>query len=216
VSANLTRSMDAFTDEQRRLAARVVRDDDAPLDALRLVAGADVAFEGDRARVAVVVMRRPDLAVVDEVVLERPVAAPYVPGAFAARELPPLVEALAALKVRPDVVLCDGHGIAHPRRCGLASHLGVTLDLRTIGCAKTLLVGAHGALPRPRGATSELIDENEVVGAAVRTSAGVKPVYVSIGHRVSLATAIGVVLACAPRFRIPEPLRRADHLSKRG
>lgn len=208
--------LDAFETTQRRFAAVVRREDEPPLAGLDglLVAGADVAFDDDEdARAVVTVMRLPDLEVVDEVVLVLPIAAPYLPGAFAARELPPLVEALEGLKAKPDVVLCDGHGIAHPRRCGLASHMGVLLDLRTIGCAKTILVGEHGALAPERGSTAELIDEGEVVGAAVRTSDGVNPVYVSVGHRVSLETAVKVVLACS-RFRIPEPLRRADHLSR--
>lgn len=203
---------------QRALAARVVRTDDGAdleVDAGLTVAGADVAWRGDVARAAVTIMRLPDLAVVEEVVIEQPIAADYVPGNFALRELPPLRAALAGLRTRPHVVLCDGHGIAHPRRCGLASQLGVELDVTTIGCAKTVLVGEHGALARGRGATADLVDAGEVVGAALRTREGVKPVFVSIGHRVSLATAVRIALACA-RTRIPEPLRRADHLSRVG
>lgn len=204
-------------DLQRALAARVVAEDEGGFGprAGLTVAGADVAWRGDLARAAVAVLRLPDLEVVDEVVVERPIAAGYLPGSFALRELPPLREALARLRARPDVVLCDGHGVAHPRRCGLASQLGLELDLRTIGCAKTILVGTHGALAPGRGATAELVDQGEVVGAALRTRDGVKPVFVSVGHRVSLATAVQVVLACS-RTRIPEPLRRADHLSRVG
>src|SRR5690606_11107604 len=150
----------------------------------------------------------PDLTVVEEVVIEQPIEADYVPGSFALRELPPLRAALARLRRRPDVLLCDGHGIAHPRRCGLASQLGVEPDLRTIGCAKTLLVGRHGSLAPARGATADMVDEGVVVGAALCTRDDVKPVFVSIGHRVIPASAVEVALACA-RTRIPEPLRRA-------
>lgn len=149
---------------QRALAARVVREDDAPIDlGAALVAGADVAWRGDLARAAVAVLRLPDLATVEEVALEQPVEADYVPGSFALRELPPLRAALARLRVRPDVLLCDGHGVAHPRRCGLASQLGVELGLRTIGCAKTPLVGRHGPLGGARGSTADLVDEGEVL-----------------------------------------------------
>ncbi len=199
------------------MAARVSRVDDAAFT-LRpglTIAGADVGWRGEVARAAVTVLRLPDLAVVEDAVVEQPIAADYVPGNFALRELPPLRAALASLRAPPDVVLCDGHGVAHPRRCGLASQLGVELGLRTIGCAKTILVGVHDLLAHERGATADLVDAAEVVGAAVRTREGVKPVFVSVGHGVSLATAVQVVLACA-RTRIPEPLRRADHLSRVG
>lgn len=199
------------------MAARVSRVDDAAfmLGSGLTIAGADVGWRGDVARAAVAVLRLPDLVVVEDVVVEQPIAADYVPGNFALRELPPLRAALASLRAPPDVVLCDGHGVAHPRRCGLASQLGVELGLRTIGCAKTILVGRHGPLDDRRGATADLVDAGEVVGAAVRTRDGVKPVFVSIGHGLSMETAVQVVLACA-RTRIPEPLRRADHLSRAG
>jgi len=111
-------------------------------------------------------------------------------------------------------VLCDGHGLAHPRRFGLACHLGVLADLPVIGVAKSLLIGSHGALGEERGATADIVDRDEVIGRAVRTRARVKPVYVSVGHRVGLDTAVAVVLRCAPRYRLPETTRLADALSR--
>lgn len=124
-----------------------------------------------------------------------------------------LTAALAGLRRRPDLILCDGHGLAHPRRFGLACHLGVLLDVPTIGVAKSRLVGTHGPLPEARGAWVPLRDGAETIGAVLRTRAGVRPVYVSIGHRLGLETAIEYVLRCAPRYRLPEPIRRADALA---
>lgn len=201
----------AAAELQLRLRDRVVR-----CGSLRprLVAGADVSVKGGLARAAIVILR--DLEPVEEVVIERPVNFPYVPGLLSFRELPPLLAAWRRLRTRPDVILVDGQGYAHPRRFGLACHLGVLLDLPTIGCAKSRLVGEHVDPPPERGAWAPLVDGGEVVGAALRTRSGCRPVYVSIGHRVTLAGAIRTVLACAPRYRIPEPQRRADQLSRGG
>ncbi len=179
----------------------------------RLVAGADVSIRGDVARAAVVVLR--DLEPVEEAVAERGVAFSYVPGLLSFRELPPLLEAWKKVKTRPDVVIVDGQGLAHPRRFGLACHLGVLLDVPTIGCAKSLLIGEHEDPAPERGSWAPLIDRGELIGAALRTQHGRNVVYVSIGHRVTLSAAIRVVLACAPRYRLPEPQRLADRLSRR-
>ena len=195
---------------QLRLRGRVLR---TGAVRPRLVAGADVSVKGDVARAAVVVLQ--DLEPVEEVAVERRVTFPYVPGLLSFRELPPLLAAWRKVKTRPDVVIVDGQGYAHPRRFGLACHLGVLLDLPTIGCAKSRLTGEYEEPPPPRGAWTPLVDKGEVIGAALRTQHGRNVVYVSIGHRVTLVTAIRVVLACAPRYRLPEPQRLADQLSKR-
>jgi deoxyribonuclease V len=138
---------------------------------------------------------------------------PYIPGLFAFRELPAVLDALARLHISPDIIICDGHGIAHPRRFGIASHLGVLLDQPTIGVGKTLFVGHHIELPREKGSWVPLEEREEVIGAAVRTQAGIKAVYVSIGHRISLQTAVRLVLACTTRYRLPETTRAAHRLA---
>ncbi len=198
---------------QRELWSRVLACDDLP--PLRTVAGADVGFEegGRIARAAVVVLSLPSLAPVDEVVVRAPTAFPYVPGLLSFREVPVVAEALASLAQPPDVVLCDGQGYAHPRRFGLACHLGVWTGLPTVGVAKTRLVGEHGEVPTGRGEWCPLLDHGEVIGAVLRTRPGVKPVYVSVGHRVSLATAIELVMRCVTRYRLPETTRQAHRLA---
>jgi deoxyribonuclease V len=182
------------------------------LGAVQTVAGVDVAYEkeGERLFAAVVVLDARTLEVIDAATHEARAQFPYVPGLFSFRELPPIVACFEALSVPPDLVVCDGQGRAHPRRFGLACHLGVLFDVPTIGCAKTVLVGEHTALGAPRGERADLIDGGELVGAALRTQDGVHPVYVSVGHRVSLRTACEWVLRLAPRYRLPETTRAAD------
>jgi deoxyribonuclease V len=188
----------------------------------RHVAGLDVAYAGDgRATgdlvaAAVVVIDTADLTVVERATATATTTFPYVPGLFAFRELPVLVEALRALTTTPDLLLCDGHGLSHPRRFGLACHLGVLTGLPAAGVAKTPFVGRHDpdALAPARGAHADLVDDDETVGRALRTQTGVKPVYVSTGHRIGLPTACAHVLALAPRFRLPETTRRSDRLSR--
>ncbi|TDX02811.1 deoxyribonuclease V [Kribbella sp. VKM Ac-2566] len=182
----------------------------------RYVAGLDVAYDGDRLAAAVVVLDRETLAEVDRAVVNGVTTFPYVPGLFAFREVPALLTALEQLTITPELLVCDGHGIAHPRRFGLACHLGVLTKLPAIGAAKTTFVGTHRELAEERGAWAELVDGGEVVGAAVRTQDGVKPVYVSVGHRVRLETAIDHVLRLAPRYRLPETTRRADRACREG
>ncbi|MGC1213153.1 MAG: deoxyribonuclease V [Micromonospora sp.] len=180
------------------------------------VAGLDVAYaeSGDRLAAAVTVLDATTFAVVDEAVSVGRPAFPYVPGLFAFRELPALRDALDRLTVRPDLLVCDGHGLAHPRRFGLACHLGVVTGLPSIGVGKTPLVGEWEEPGGRRGASSPLRDGGEVVGRVLRTRDGVKPVFVSVGHRMSLDNAVDRVLALTPRYRLPETTRTADRLCR--
>lgn len=200
---------------QRELAARVVARGDPPEPAVRFVAGCDVAFEKarDRAVGAVVVLRYPGLDVVERVVVESPIAFPYVPGLLSFRETPLLVRAFEQLEHAPDLVMVDGHGYAHPRRFGIACHIGVLLGVPTIGVAKSRLVGDEAAVAAPRGSRADLIDAGEVIGRLVRTRDGVRPLYVSVGHQIGLDAAERWVLRCARGFRLPEPTRLADRLA---
>lgn len=201
---------------QDSLARRVVRAD--RLGPARRVCGLDVAFEDDGrvARAAAAVLGFPGLELLDYAVARAKKPFAYTPGLLAFRELPAVAAALERLSVKPDLLLCDGHGIAHPRRFGLASHVGVLSGIPSIGVAKNRLLGEHGALAAPRGSSVPLIDEGECVGAVLRTRSDVKPVYVSIGHRVSLETAIEYVLALTPRYRLPETTRWAHRLAGAG
>jgi deoxyribonuclease V len=182
--------------------------------AVRTVAGLDVAYADDRLAAAAVVLDAESLEVVEEAtVLDLP-GFPYVPGLFAFRELPALVGALRRLDVTPDLLVCDGHGLAHPKRFGLACHLGVLTGLPSIGVGKTRLVGSCDEPGGDRGDWSAVSDEGEVVGRALRTQTGVRPVFVSVGHRADLDTACALTLRLAPHYRLPETTRRADHLSR--
>lgn len=181
------------------------------------IAGLDVSYaeDGDRLAAAVVVLDGITLETVEEVVVAGTAAFPYVPGLFAFRELPTLLEALRRLDTTPDLLVCDGAGLAHPRRFGLACHLGVLTGLPTMGVAKTRLFGEHDEPGARRGAAADLLDDSgEVVGRVLRTQDEVKPVYVSVGHRIDLDTACRHALALSPEFRLPETTRRADHLSR--
>jgi deoxyribonuclease V len=195
---------------QRQLRERVVRTD--AFSEIRYVAGADAAFSrSDKlAYGAVVVYEYPSLTEVERAWAARPLEFPYVPGLLSFRELPVLLEAFAKLRHSPDLLIFDAHGIAHPRRCGLASHAGLTLNKPSIGCAKSRLVGSETATEDRAGAWTELTDEGEVIGATLRTRLHSRPVYVSIGHRVALETAIAIVLKCCDGPRIPKPTREAD------
>ena len=194
--------------EQDRLRPRVIFEPGPVAPAA--VAGLDVAYDGDRLAAAVVVLDAADLSVRDTAVVLGTPAFPYVPGLFAFREVPALLAALEKLTVRPDVLICDGHGLAHPRRFGLASHLGVLTDLPAFGVGKTRLLGDWAPVGPRRGDRSPLIDAGETVGAVLRTQDGVKPVFVSVGHRMDLAGACDLTLALTPRYRLPETTRAAD------
>ncbi len=200
---------------QTSLAARVRIEPLAGV--VRRVAGADVAFTPDGAScvAGVVVWDLEARRVVQTAVGVRRAAFPYVPGLLSFREAPAVLAAVRRLRVVPDVFLFDGQGYCHPRRFGLACHIGVCLDLPSIGCAKSRLCGEFEEPARPRGSTSPLILDGEPVGAVLRTRDGVQPVYVSVGHRVTLADAIRVVLACGGGYRLPEPTRLAHQLVTR-
>ena len=209
---------------QKTLAGAVVRSDrlgPGGRRAIGRVAGVDAAFaDGGRTiRGAAVMLSYPGLDLVDEILVERPTTFPYVPGLLSFREVPALLEALSRLPAAPDLILCDGHGYAHPRRFGLACHLGLWLDTPTIGVAKSRLTGSHDEPGPEKGDAAWLLAgkgerPRERLGAVLRTRARVKPVYVSAGHRISLRTAVSLTLACATRYRLPEPTRLADKLSK--
>ncbi len=200
-------------DLQRVLSRQVVRSDS--VGRVRTVAGVDIAFpEPKTAQAAAVLMSLPGLEIAERHVVRRPVAFPYVPGLLSFRELPAILDVLKKLNARPDLVMCDGQGYAHPRRLGIASHLGVLLDLPTIGVAKSRLVGEHGPVPGKRGEWIPLVDRGERIGALLCTRDGVRPLYVSAGHRISLRNAIRQVMRCALRYRLPEPTRLADKLSR--
>ncbi|MHC4427522.1 MAG: deoxyribonuclease V [Planctomycetota bacterium] len=178
---------------------------------VELVAGVDVSFRAGRASAAVVVLEYATLDIVEVAVARQRVRFPYVPGLLSFREIPSALAAYRTLECAPDLVLADGQGVAHPRRFGLASHLGVILDLPTVGCAKKRYIGTHDEPGEEAGVTTPLLDGDEVIGAVVRTRSRVKPLFVSIGHKVDLAGAVRHVLHCARRYRLPEPLRLAHH-----
>ena len=201
---------------QRRAAAQVILEDDLPR--VETVAGVDVGFENrNTARAAVVVLRLSDLKPIDYAVARAPVPMPYIPGLLSFRECPVILKALSSLRRPPDLLLCDGQGIAHPRRLGVASHTGLLSGLPSIGVGKSRLTGTHGPVPEEKGAWTPLMDGSEEIGAVLRTRAGTKPLFISAGHRISLKTAIGYVMACTTRYRLPETTRWADGLaSARG
>ncbi|GIV19791.1 MAG: endonuclease V [Armatimonadota bacterium] len=194
-----------------------VREEPLDIDSLHLVAGTDVSFErfGSEAWAGIVVLRMEDMEIVDEVMVRTSVRFPYVPGLLSFRESPPLLEAWERLRTKPDVVLCDAHGRAHPRRFGMACHFGLLVDTPTIGCAKSLLCGEVETMS-PMRDWFPVHDGEEVIGAALCTQPHARPVYVSVGHRVDLPSAIEVVRRCVRKHRIPEPLRLAHDLVNRA
>lgn len=195
-----------------------VREEPLDVGAVRLVAGTDVSFgrSGAEAWAGIVVLRLPEMQVVQEVVVRTTVRFPYVPGLLSFRESPPLLEAWEQLHVPPQVVLCDAHGRAHPRRFGMASHFGLLVDTPTIGCAKSLLCGTVRRITPADEDWFPLYEGEELLGAALSTQPSAQPVYVSVGHRVDLPTALEMVRRCVRGHRIPEPLRLAHELVTRA
>ena len=180
---------------------------------IRFVAGADMAFdpETEVAFAGVIVYRFPGLEEVERRMARRRLRFPYVPGLLSFRESPVLLAAFARLRTEPDLILIDGHGLAHPRRFGLACHIGILFDKPTIGCAKSRLVGEHQDPGKKAGSTTPLMLEGERIGVVLRTRDDVRPIYVTTGHRVSLESAVGLVKQCMDGLRIPKPTREADH-----
>jgi len=209
---------------QQRLRTQIIAYDD--LGEVRSVAGVDAGYETASAagtdpdttlaRAAIVVLSYPTLQPLDYTVARRPTTFPYVPGFLSFREAPAVIVALADLRVRPDLLICDGQGIAHPRRFGIACHIGLLSGIPSIGCAKSRLIGHHGPVPDERGAYVPLIHKREQIGVALRTRPGTKPLYISVGHRISLETAINYVMSCTGKYRLPETTRAADGLASHG
>lgn len=199
---------------QKQLAFEVVTEDkfDKPI---KTVAGIDLGYDAksDTCRAVVVVLNFPQLDLIESAEVILPIQFPYVPGLLSFRETPAAVKALEKLTITPDIILCDGQGLAHPRLFGIACHIGLIADVPTIGVAKSLLVGKFENLGETRGSRASLIYKNREVGAVLRTKNKVQPVYVSVGHRISLETAIDYVLQCAPKYRLPETTRLADQMA---
>lgn len=202
-------------DLQRQLAGQVLKQGEVTNP--QFIAGVDISAERGQAMAtaAVVVLNYPELKLVETKVVTGKLGFPYIPGLLSFREAPLTLAACQKLGLTPDLILVDGQGLAHPRRFGLASHLGLLLDTPAIGCAKSLLCGTHQIPEAETGSYAEIIDKGEIIGVALRTRPGTTPVYVSIGHKVDLAMAISWVLNCCRGYRIPEPLRLA-HLAAGG
>lgn len=200
---------------QRQLAPLVEREDRLP--PLQRVAGIDVGFEaaGSIARAAVAVLSFPDLQPMEQAVARLPVSFPYIPGLLSFREAPAVLAALEQLDAAPapDLLMVDGQGLAHPRRFGLACHLGIITGLAAVGVGKTRLLGQFDTPGPNKGDSAPLIHQGEVIGQVLRTRQGCHPLFISLGHRVSLATAVSLTLACTPRFRLPETTRQAHRLA---
>lgn len=198
---------------QQELRKQVILTDQ--LGPVRRVAGVDVGFEagGTVTRAAVAVLAYPGQNLLETAIARRPTEFPYIPGLLSFRELPAVIDALAQLSEPPDLLLCDGQGIAHPRRFGIASHLGLLMDLPSIGVGKTRLYGTGEEPADQRGQWAPLRAHEETIGAIVRTRSGTKPLYISSGHRVSLETAISYVMSCCTRYRLPETTRQAHRLA---
>lgn len=200
---------------QKSLAPRIVCSDQ--MGEVNHIAGVDIGFEegGDTTRAVIVVMRWPSLEIVERVLHRTPTRMPYIPGLLSFRELPAALEAFGQLTITPDLLMVDGMGIAHPRRLGIAAHLGLWLDMPAIGVGKSRLCGQHDEVPEARGSWVPLTHRNETIGAVLRTRERVKPLYISTGHRISLESSISWVMQCLTRYKLPEPTRQADRLASR-
>jgi deoxyribonuclease V len=200
---------------QEQLASRVVSEPALDLSGVRRVAGADVSTQGERAYATVVVLEFPALSLVEVQGYAAQLGFPYVPGLLSFRELPSVVGALEKVETAVDAVILDAQGLAHPRRMGLASHLGIFLDVPTVGCAKSRLVGRFEEPGREKGSAADLVHRGEVVGSVLRTREGVSPVYVSVGNGIDLPSSVELVLACCTKYRLPETTRQAHGAANR-
>lgn len=196
---------------QKKLAPQVNATTPIDFDRLSLVAGVDVSVKDNISRAAIVVLSFPQLTLVEAATAEQPTPFPYIPGLLSFREGAVIIEAHKKLQNRPDAYIFDGQGIAHPRRLGIASHIGLWWDRPTVGCGKTRLIGHHKEPAGECGAFELMADRNQVIGAVLRTRTDVAPVYISIGHRATLESAIDLILHCATRYRLPEPIRLAHN-----
>ncbi|KID58500.1 endonuclease V [Pseudoalteromonas luteoviolacea] len=201
---------------QTSLANTVVMTDQ--FNEIDTIAGVDVAYDEDNNQVvgAVVLLDAKTLQVIESCSVVETISFPYIPGLFSFREIPPLINAIKKLSMMPDLIVCDGQGIAHPKRFGMASHLGVLLDIPTIGCGKTKLIGEYD-MPNPcKGSTSDLMHDETLIGKVLRTQKDIKPVFVSVGHKISIETAVQWIEKLTPKFRLPETTRQADQLVNRS
>ncbi|MFC4172238.1 deoxyribonuclease V [Microvirga sp. GCM10011540] len=196
---------------QKEMAAEVDSTQPIDLDSVRLVAGVDVSVKDEQSQAAVVVVTYPGFLPVETVLARRPTPFPYIPGLLSFREGPVLEEAFEKLEAEPDVFLFDGMGIAHPRRIGIASHMGLWLQRPTIGCGKTLLCGRYKDLAEDKGSAAPLIDKGQTIGVALRTRSAKNPMFISPGHMADIPTAAELVLRCSPKYRLPEPIRLAHN-----
>lgn len=198
---------------QQQLRENIITTDQ--LGDVQYVAGVDVGFEqeGTITRAAVAVLRLEDLQLHDRAIARRPTHFPYIPGLLSFREVPAVLDALESLKMLPDLLLCDGQGTAHPRRFGIACHLGLLTNLPAIGVGKSLLVGKHAEPPQERGSWTPLLHKGETIGVVLRSRLNTKPLYISPGHRISLETAIAYVMRCTTKYRLPETTRQAHNLA---
>lgn len=194
---------------QRDLASRLISDRPLDFDEVRTVAGVDVSVKGDMTRAAVVVMSYPGLVIVETASAQRESTYPYIPGLLAFREGPVVLDALERIRRQPDVFLFDGMGQIHPRKLGIAAHLGLWLGRPTIGCGKSHFIGQYELPAREKGGRQPLMRDDEQLGIVLRTRTGVKPVYVSVGHLCEIESAVALVLACTTKYRLPEPIRAA-------
>ena len=198
---------------QEELHPQLIQADDFQKNNIQLIAGIDVGFEdnGEVTRAAIVVLSWPNLEIIEKVISRGQTQFPYIPGFLSFREIPEIIKALKLLKNFPELLFCDGQGIAHPRQMGIASHLGILTGLPTIGAAKSILVGKHAEVGEEKGDSEPLIYKKQTIGVALRTRAKVKPMYISLGHRISLPTAVDYVLKCTTKYRLPQ----ATHLAHR-
>jgi deoxyribonuclease V len=198
---------------QEKLKGEVILEDRLPK--INYVAGVDVSYDKEKnlTQAAIAILNFPQLELQTQALAQCETLFPYVPGYLSFREIPAILQALDKVTIKPDLILCDGQGTAHPRRFGIACHLGVLTDIATIGVAKSWLIGEYEEVPLTRGTWQPLLSQSEIIGAVLRTRTNVKPVFVSPGNKISLATAIEYTLACTPKYRLPETTRWADNLA---
>lgn len=198
---------------QKQLAGQVVDDVYLPLSAIRTIAGIDVSVKANWSTAAVVILSFPDFRIIESAWAKIPTPFPYIPGLLSFREMPVILRAFADIHTIPDVLMVDGMGRIHPRKFGIACHLGLWLNRPSVGVGKTPFVGVYDEPAPQKGAQSNIIYHDEVVGVALRTRDRVKPLYVSVGHQIDLASAVALTLACVTRYRLPEPIRHAHRLA---